>query len=61
MEFLEIGLIVVTVMLFVMGAVSKRRTFVRWGIASLLLLIVVFIPSFVNGFQDGFVEGWSAR
>ncbi len=31
MEFVEIGLIVVTVMLFVLGAISKRKLFIRWG------------------------------
>jgi hypothetical protein len=61
MEFVERGLIVVTVMLFVLGAISKRKSFIRWGFASLLLLVVLFIPSFVNGFQNGFVEGWAAR
>ncbi|MDP9701451.1 hypothetical protein [Paenibacillus polysaccharolyticus] len=61
MEFVEIGLIVVTVMLFVLGAISKRKLFIRWGGASLLLLVVLYIPSFVNGFQNGFVEGWTAR
>lgn len=31
MEFVEIGLIVVTVMLFVLGAISKRKSFISWG------------------------------
>ena len=61
MEYVEIGLIVVTVLLFIRGAVSRRKSFFRWGIASLLLLLVLFIPSFVNGFQNGFVEGWAAK
>ncbi|MGQ8871215.1 hypothetical protein [Paenibacillus sp. TSA_86.1] len=61
MEFLEISLVVVTILLFVLGAISKRRSFIRWGFASLLLLVVLFIPSFVNGFQNGLIEGWTAR
>ncbi len=61
MEVVEIGLIVVLVMLFVLGGISKRKSFIRWGFASLLLLVVLFIPSFVSGFQNGLVEGWAAR
>ncbi|MBB6021174.1 hypothetical protein HNR77_002267 [Paenibacillus sp. JGP012] len=61
MNFLELGLIVVTVALFIVSAISRRKSVMRWGIASLLLLLILFLPSFVNGFQSGFTEGWTAR
>ncbi len=28
---------------------------------SLLLLLILFLPSFVNRFQSEFAEGWAAR
>lgn len=61
MLFLEATLIVITALLFIVGVMSKRKTLVRWGIGSLILLIVLFTPSFVNGFVDGLSSGWSAK
>ncbi|MNW69886.1 hypothetical protein D3C74_490170 [compost metagenome] len=54
-------MIVVTALLLVIGAKSKRKPLVRWGMASLILLLVLIIPSFIMGFMDGFADGWSAR
>lgn len=61
MLFLEATLIVITAILFIVGVRSKRKILVRWGIGSLTLLIVLFIPSFVNGFMEGLSSGWSAK
>ncbi|WP_413376609.1 hypothetical protein [Paenibacillus taichungensis] len=61
MLFLEATLIFITAILFIVGVRSKRKTWIRWGIGSLTLLIVLFIPSFVNGFVEGLSSGWSAK
>ncbi|NMI03097.1 hypothetical protein HF638_03875 [Paenibacillus sp. SZ31] len=61
MAFFEVALIVVTALLLVFGAKTKRKPLLKWGIASLILLLVLIIPSFIMGFMDGLSEGWSAR
>ncbi|OAX50211.1 hypothetical protein gpAD87_18610 [Paenibacillus sp. AD87] len=61
MLFLEATLIFITAILFIVGVRSKRKPWIRWGIGSLTLLIVLFIPSFVNGFMEGLSSGWSAK
>lgn len=61
MLFLEATLIFITTILFIVGVRSKRKPLIRWGIGSLTLLIVLFIPSFVNGFMEGLSSGWSAK
>lgn len=61
MTFYGVALIAITAILIIIGVRSKRKVIFRWGIASLILLLVLIIPSFIMGFMDGFANGWSAR
>lgn len=61
MTFYGVALIAITAILIIIGVRSKRKAILRWGIGSLILLLVLIIPSFIMGFIDGFADGWSAR
>ncbi|MCG7386821.1 hypothetical protein [Paenibacillus sp. ACRRY] len=61
MTIAEVALISITVLLMIIGVRSKRKSVLRWGIASFIALIIFIIPAFINGFVDGFSDGWSAR
>lgn len=61
MTFYEVALIATTAFLIIIGVRSKRKVIFRWGIASLILLLILIIPSFIMGFMDGLSDGWSAR
>ncbi|WP_339303379.1 hypothetical protein [Paenibacillus sp. FSL R5-0519] len=61
MVLLEVALIVVTALLLGIGAKSKRKLLLKWGIASFILLLGLVIFSFITGFIDGVSDGWSAR
>ncbi|WP_342572322.1 hypothetical protein MKY85_08140 [Paenibacillus sp. FSL R5-0749] len=61
MLLLEVALIVVTALLLGVGAKSKRKILLKWGIASLILLLGLVIFSFIMGFINGVSDGWSAR
>ena len=56
MLFLEATLIAITAILFIVGVRSKGKSLIRWVIGSFTLLIVLFIPSFVNGLWRGYLR-----
>lgn len=61
MTFVEVVLIATTALLLIIGVRGKRRSVLIWGIVSFIALLVLIIPSFMNGFVDGFSDGWSER
>lgn len=61
MSVYALSVIVVTALLLIIGKWRKNKVVFRWGIASLVLLLITVGPSFISGFMDGFAEGISAR
>lgn len=61
MTIAEVVLTVITALLIIIGVSIKRKSVLKWGIASFIALIILIIPSFISGFVDGFSDGWSAR
>ncbi|MEO2204659.1 hypothetical protein ABGV42_13015 [Paenibacillus pabuli] len=61
MTIVKVALIAITALLMIIGVRGKRKSVLRWGIASFIALIILIIPAFINGFVDGLSDGWSAR
>ncbi|WP_145409106.1 hypothetical protein [Paenibacillus xylanexedens] len=61
MSVYALSVIVVTALLLIIGKWRKNKVVFRWGVASLILMVITMGPAFISGFIDGFAEGVSAR